>query len=156
MNFGDWPAWIALAVAILSPVATLIINNIFQLVKEKNEREVQLEREEKEIKSIFLSELYAILIIKIDQPVSFSPRALQVVRYCDEETQKIILRICSGLPHASPTYHKIDTYGHSWLIDVDELIHHKTFEEVAFELTERINTPHKETEKTKSLKKAKK
>lgn len=156
MNFGDWPAWIALAVAILSPVATLIINNIFQLVKEKNEREVQLEREEKEIKALFLSELYAILTVTTDQPVSFSARALQVVQYCDEETQKIILGICTGLPLAASHSHNEGVYGQSYLYNISHLIHCNTLEDLAFKLTERINLPHKETEKQKSLKKAKK
>ena len=41
MQFGDWPAWIALSVAIISPVITVYLNNRHQEkmehIKQKNE-----------------------------------------------------------------------------------------------------------------------
>ena len=53
MQFGDWPAWIALSVAIISPVITVYLNNRHQEkmehIKQKNEWIKEIAVAEKEI-----------------------------------------------------------------------------------------------------------
>lgn len=80
MDFGDWPGWIALASAIISPVITVWLNNRHQRKMEEFRITSEIER----AKGILLSELQSIGASKIEDYSGFSPNAMMALLFVDE------------------------------------------------------------------------
>nr|WP_325236557.1 hypothetical protein [uncultured Oscillibacter sp.] len=80
MDFGDWPGWIALASAIISPVVTVWLNNRHQRKME----ELRIASGMEKAKGILLSELQSIGATMVQNYTGFSPSAMMALLYVDE------------------------------------------------------------------------
>lgn len=109
MNFGDWPAWIALIVAILSPLLTTIINN-------RHQREMlSLERKYERAKSCdkLIAELTALTSLPLLAYDGFTKEAFEATRYLKKETFDIFMQLLidltkSAVPQLATVYETIN------------------------------------------------
>ena len=86
----DWPAWIALATAIISPVVTVFLNNRHS----KKMLLLQHEFDTQESLGCLLSELIAVGSMKVTDFNGFSEKALSLFIYADPYTTAQFMKFC--------------------------------------------------------------
>ena len=84
---SDWPAWIALATAVVSPVLTVYLNNRHALKMEK----LKFKTETLKSTSILISEITNSMALKPSEFSGFSTQAVSALQICDEETNRLFL-----------------------------------------------------------------
>lgn len=101
MNFSDWPAWIALIVAIISPVATAILTNRHQYKMQKLKYEYEENRIDMEKRQqaylTFLTQLSSISTMQRDKFRGVPEDVYHVLIYCNDETKQAILKLVGQL-----------------------------------------------------------
>lgn len=84
---SDWPAWIALAAAVLSPVITIFVDKMFLYLSESREEK----RKRQEAISLLISEILRASCHKPGDPPVISSEAGKALAYCSEKTAKYVV-----------------------------------------------------------------
>ena len=84
---SDWPAWIALSAAILSPVFTIFVDKLFLYLSESRKER----RERQEAIALLISEILRASCNKPGDPPVISAEAGKALAYCSEKTAKYVV-----------------------------------------------------------------
>lgn len=105
ISLGDWPAWIALAAAMLSPVVTIVIDKIYQYQVKK----MELEEQKKEAFAQLISDIVHAPAGGIDVKPQLSAVGAKALAYCSDSTVSAVMRYFSTWPttsHAQDIMHE--------------------------------------------------
>lgn len=97
INLGDWPAWIALAAAMLSPVATIVIDKIYQ----HKMRKIELEEQRKQALAQLISDIVHAPAGGIENKPELSTTGAKALAYCSDKTVAAVMRYFSTWPTKS-------------------------------------------------------
>lgn len=91
---SDWPAWIALAAAILSPVATILIDKIHQVAMAAMSRSDA----RKSAMSLLVADIAKASSHPVENPPELSADAAKALVYCSPETCAAVIRYFGTWP----------------------------------------------------------
>lgn len=94
---SDWPAWIALAAAILSPVATILIDKVYQVAMAVMSRSDA----RKSAMSLLIADIAKASSHQAGDPPKLSTDAAKALVYCSPETCAAIIRYFGTWPQTS-------------------------------------------------------
>lgn len=105
IGFGDWPAWIALAAAMFSPVVTIVIDKVYQYKVKK----MELEAQRKEALAQLISDIVHAPAGGINVKPKLSATGAKALAYCSDKTVAAVMRYFSIWPttqHAQDIMHE--------------------------------------------------
>lgn len=102
---SDWPAWIALAAAILSPILTIFIDKLFLYLSESRKEK----RERQEAIALLISEILRASCHKPGDPPTISSEAGKALAYCSEKTARYVVSYFSLWPDYQVDFNPSET-----------------------------------------------
>lgn len=93
LGFGDWPAWIALIVAVAAPLVTTIFTNRHQ----RKLLEIEQRYERSKSCDKLISELAHFISVHPSEYRGFSKDALEATRYFSQSSLEIFVKLSSKL-----------------------------------------------------------
>lgn len=110
VGFGDWPAWLALALALVSPV----IHSLIMTWHERKMFQMNQNVDREKIVADFLSELVRIGSLEKSEYTEFSKEALRATQFMPKDCVKVFTRLISAINIASNSpYHDSNTFSES-------------------------------------------
>ena len=91
---SDWPAWIALAAAVLSPVATILIDKVYQVAMAAMSRSDA----RKSAMALLIADIAKASSHPAGSPPELSTEAAKALVHCNPETCAAVLRYFSAWP----------------------------------------------------------
>lgn len=114
LSFGDWPAWIALAIAIITPAATTYLSN-------KHQRQIlKMQQDFERSKSCdrLISELTSLATVSPISFEGFSGDALEATRYMNKEALDLFIDFSNHLYATARMERKTSKYVYETICDV--------------------------------------
>lgn len=110
VGFGDWPAWLALVVALVSPV----IHSLILTWHERKMFRINKDADKEKIIASFLSELVRIGSLTKSEYTEFSKESLQATQFMPKDCVKVLTRFISAInKYNNSTYHDDNTFAES-------------------------------------------
>lgn len=97
ISVGDWPAWIALAAAMLSPIVTIVVDKVYQYKVKK----MELEEQRKEALAQLISDIVHAPAGGIEIKPKLSETGAKALAYCSDSTVSAVMRYFSTWPTES-------------------------------------------------------